>query len=359
MEKRSGATIIIPNYNYGEYIGAAIESTLAQDYPTVEIIVVDDGSTDDSREVIRTYGARIVSLFEKNRGQLEACRSGLLRASNDIIMFLDSDDMLVRNAVSVVASHWRDGISKVQFALSTVDRRGIPVGNRYPKYPKGMTPKNVRRSLLNTGCYLSPPTSGNACSRGFLERVLLNGEQLSREMWVDTVFVTLAPLYGEVVTLDHVLGYYRSHGRNDSEVTAITQRRFERAARKEVERMTLLRTHCEHLGIALAPTLLSNNAAYSQFVLAAEKLSSRNEQSTFWKRVAVGRDAVVSTWRSSFGFRTRLLLAAWTLMVGISPRSIAKRLLTKRYVVETRNRWIKKVITLIVRPVGDEAGEST
>ena len=123
--------------------------------------------------------------------------------------------------------------------------------------------------------------------------------------------------------------------------------------------MTLLKTHCERLGIAVAPNLLSNNTAYSQFVLASEKLAARNKQRIFSKRLAVGRDAVVSTWRSGFGFRTRLLLVTWTVLVGISPRFIAKILLTKRYVVETRNRWIKKVIALMVRPAGDTMGECT
>ena len=63
------ASVIINNHNYGRYLGEAIESALAQTHPVTEVVVVDDGSTDDSVEVITAFGRRILPIFQENRGQ--------------------------------------------------------------------------------------------------------------------------------------------------------------------------------------------------------------------------------------------------------------------------------------------------
>jgi glycosyltransferase involved in cell wall biosynthesis len=60
-------SIIIPNYNYGQYLQDAIESALTQTHQPVEVIVVDDGSTDNSAEIIRSYGGRITAIFQHNK----------------------------------------------------------------------------------------------------------------------------------------------------------------------------------------------------------------------------------------------------------------------------------------------------
>ena len=87
-------TIVIDNHNYARYVGAAIESALAQTYQPIEIIVVDDGSTDGSRAVIAAYAGRITIIFQNNRGQSGAFNTGYAASSGDIVMFLDSDDLL-------------------------------------------------------------------------------------------------------------------------------------------------------------------------------------------------------------------------------------------------------------------------
>src|SRR4051812_15580158 len=87
-------SIIIVNYNYGDYVGAAIDSALAVDWPDKEIIVADDGSTDNSREIILSYGDRIVPLFLCNGGRNSASNKAFERSSGDIITFVDSDDIL-------------------------------------------------------------------------------------------------------------------------------------------------------------------------------------------------------------------------------------------------------------------------
>jgi glycosyltransferase involved in cell wall biosynthesis len=85
-------SIIITSYNYGKFIKTAIDSALNQSYKKIEIIVVDDGSTDDSPEIIKSYGNKIISVLKNNQGQSSAINAGFGKSSGSIICLLDSDD---------------------------------------------------------------------------------------------------------------------------------------------------------------------------------------------------------------------------------------------------------------------------
>jgi glycosyltransferase involved in cell wall biosynthesis len=86
-------SVIIPAYNAARYITDAIESVLGQSYPPSEVIVVDDGSTDETVEIVRRYGDRIILLQQCNRGPAAARNAGIGRASGEFIAFLDADDV--------------------------------------------------------------------------------------------------------------------------------------------------------------------------------------------------------------------------------------------------------------------------
>src|SRR5260370_17330054 len=87
-------TVLIDTYNYGRFIEDAIESVLKQDFPLgqVEILVVDDGSTDDTAERVKKYGSRIRYLYKRNGGQASAFNFGLANAKGEIIPFLHAAD---------------------------------------------------------------------------------------------------------------------------------------------------------------------------------------------------------------------------------------------------------------------------
>lgn len=93
-------SVIIPCYNQGRYLSGAIESALAQDYPCKEIIVVNDGSTDNSAEVSAAFGNRIAYLQQSNRGVAAARNAGLRIAQGDYVTFLDSDDLYLPGALA-------------------------------------------------------------------------------------------------------------------------------------------------------------------------------------------------------------------------------------------------------------------
>ncbi len=92
-------TIIIPCYNQGKFLGESIDSALKQTYPHVQVIVVDDGSTDTTPEVARSYGDRIRLIRKENEGRAVARNTGILEAEGDWLLFLDSDDYLRLDAV--------------------------------------------------------------------------------------------------------------------------------------------------------------------------------------------------------------------------------------------------------------------
>lgn len=103
VENNPLVSILINNYNYGQFLGAAIDSALAQTYQNIEIIVVDDGSTDNSRDIIAQYGNRIIPILKENGGQASAFNVGFAISRGDIITFLDSDDEFLPDKISLVA----------------------------------------------------------------------------------------------------------------------------------------------------------------------------------------------------------------------------------------------------------------
>ncbi len=94
-------SVVIPCYNAGRWVGATLESVLAQSYRPLEIIVVDDGSTDDSSEVLRRFeSAGALVIRQKNAGQTAALNRGLAHARGQLIQFLDADDLLAPEKIA-------------------------------------------------------------------------------------------------------------------------------------------------------------------------------------------------------------------------------------------------------------------
>lgn len=93
QECPEGVSVIIPTYNYGRYLTEAIDSALNSDYPNVEVVVVNDGSTDDTDAICKRYGDRIKYIYKENAGLSAARNTGIRAATFDVVAFLDSDDV--------------------------------------------------------------------------------------------------------------------------------------------------------------------------------------------------------------------------------------------------------------------------
>ena len=131
----SSASVIITNYNYGRFLASAIDSALGQRYPC-EVIVVDDGSTDESAEVIAGYPGRITHVSIEHAGQGAAFNAGFEASTGDVVCFLDADDMLLADAIADAIPYFDDSeVSKVHWMLEAVDERGRPLGELIPEVP--------------------------------------------------------------------------------------------------------------------------------------------------------------------------------------------------------------------------------
>jgi len=100
-------TIITPSFNQAQFLEEAIRSVLLQNYPNLEYILIDGGSTDGSLEIIRKYAPRLAYwVSEPDRGQSHAINKGFARTTGEIITFLSSDDYYLPGALHEVAQHW-------------------------------------------------------------------------------------------------------------------------------------------------------------------------------------------------------------------------------------------------------------
>jgi LPS sulfotransferase NodH len=211
---RSGPSVavVVTAHNYGHFLGVCLDSLLDQTAPADEIVVVDDGSTDDSAAILRGYGDRIRVLACENGGQAAAFARGFAGTAADLVLFLDADDLLLPHALEVVRLAWSPGLASLVFALETVGAAGE---SRGPYPGPGAAPlADSRPDLLRTGSYASSPTSGNVFARAFLQQALPMPEG-SWRISADCYLVRAAALYGRIGSVRTPLGQYRMHFANN------------------------------------------------------------------------------------------------------------------------------------------------
>jgi len=100
-------SIITPSFNQGQYIEHTLRSVIEQDYPNLEYIIIDGSSTDNTKDILKKYENKLTYwVSEPDKGQAHAINKGLKRCTGDIIGWLNSDDLLVPNALFAIASHF-------------------------------------------------------------------------------------------------------------------------------------------------------------------------------------------------------------------------------------------------------------
>jgi len=119
-------SVVIPSYNYGHLISDALDSALDQTYKNLEIIVVDDGSKDDTKNVVKKYGKKIKYIHQENRGLSAARNKGIKNANGEFIAFLDSDDIWFRNKIEAQVTEMEkdDRIGLVSCSMQEIDEEG-------------------------------------------------------------------------------------------------------------------------------------------------------------------------------------------------------------------------------------------
>ena len=208
-------SIIIPCYNQARFLAEAIQSALDQDYPNKEVIVVNDGSPDNTREVAAAFGDRIIYVEQENRGLSGARNTGIRIAHGDYIALLDSDDVCLpgrltaqvnildqRPEVGMVASdaYLYDGRHILGLKSSISGRPRRPEGFRWETVEYCATPSTalIRRECFNTIGYFDERIRGGAGSGGedwlFFVRLSLQYEMVYLN--IPTILYRLHPNSG-------------------------------------------------------------------------------------------------------------------------------------------------------------------
>jgi glycosyltransferase involved in cell wall biosynthesis len=205
-------TVLIDSYNYGHFIEEAIDSVLSQDFPAgqCEILVVDDGSTDDTAERVRKYGARVQYFYKPNGGQASAFNLGFAHAQGEILILLDADDYFLpgklRHVVAAFDQHPAVGL--IYHRLREFDTRTGQYREGYFKEISGDVPASSR-DLLS---YVLYPTSALAFRRLSVAPLFPIPEALSIQ--ADSHLTGLIIFLAPVLALPECLAVYRVHGGN-------------------------------------------------------------------------------------------------------------------------------------------------
>jgi glycosyltransferase involved in cell wall biosynthesis len=202
--------VVISCYNYESFVERAIQSILSQGRDDCEVVVVDDGSTDGSWDVISRSGATAFKI--KNSGARTACLYGLDRTRAPFVLFLDADDELKPGAIGTIIDRLDPGVAKLQFPLTRIDADDNVISSALPALEDFRSRDDLVRHVLKRGVYKSPPTSGNVFRRDVCEFL----REATYDKFVDGVIVFAAPFLGDIVSISEELGCYRIHGRNDS-----------------------------------------------------------------------------------------------------------------------------------------------
>jgi glycosyltransferase involved in cell wall biosynthesis len=323
---RPPVSIVITNYNYGRYLRESIGSALAQTYPNVEVIVVDDGSSDGSREIVESYGARIVQVIKVNGGHGSALNAGVKASRGEIVIFLDADDALLPEAAEQVVKVWRPSVAKAQFQLELVDDRGQPLGTRVPPFDGFIPNGDISDRIARFGEYPSSPSSGNAYARSALIRLM----PLDEATWfaaAEKPLVFLTPFLGEVASICAPLGRYRIHQDNDSRLKG---RHLEALHRRLSAVFFVPETICavaKSKGIALDANVLGSTSRRIKLRIASLRLDPSTHPIAGDTRMGLLVKGIRASIREpDLGLRVRVSQIAWFSVMAVAPITIVNRL---------------------------------
>ncbi|MEP6876613.1 MAG: glycosyltransferase family A protein, partial [Burkholderiales bacterium] len=337
-------SVIIPNFNYAAYVGPAIDSALSLDWPDLEVIVIDDGSTDDSRAVIEGYGARISVILQENSGQLVACNKGFALSHGDIVIFLDSDDLLHPSLARELVAVWTPRTSKVQVQMLTIDGQGRATGSFFPQYHIVPSAEQVRAWSTSTSAYPTPPGSGNAYSRWFLARIFPLSDTCGSAN--DSYCLAAAPLLGDVHTIARPLVSYRIHGKNQGALSTLDVHQFERQLTRAHQRFAYAQGIARTVGIELQPKAIDRSVGTLCYRIASLKLAPEMHpiagDST---RRVLGDVWVALLAPQGIDFRGRVAMLVWFWAVCLAPALLARRLFLWRFAPSARPLALRGLLT--------------
>lgn len=205
MSMKPLISVIIPAYNQGRFLGDAVRSVLNQTYASLEVIVVDDGSTDDTADVARSFkDRRLCYVYQDNRGLSGARNTGIRQARGTYISYLDSDDLFLPRKLALLLRKIEEepALGFVAGQAVPINAEGAPVGEVFAKEP----PQDPKDLLLNNPFHVGSVLVSMDWQRrvGFFDESLRSYEDW--DMWL-----RLALAGCEMGWVDEPVSLYRFH----------------------------------------------------------------------------------------------------------------------------------------------------
>jgi GT2 family glycosyltransferase len=339
------ASVVIPCYNYAQFLGTAVESALRQSRPPREVIVVDDGSTDDSRGVMRSFGNRVRTVFKENGGHASAMNAGFRMAEGEVLFTLDADDELCPEAVETVLDQWRPDTVMLHWRPTLVDARGLDLHGTVPAPWIPLDEGDVRGRLLATGGYATTVTCGLAFRRDALLRVLPIPEERFRQ-GADGYLVRAIPFLGPVQAIDRPLARYRRHGTSDSapgsSAAALAETFRRRIARLRGEFETVKQLAREH-GLEAPHDLGERSPEYLYARLSSLAVDPARHPLPADSRLRLLAWFMAAEARAASPPARRLAVVALVSVLAVAPPRLAWRLLNWWHDAAARPPWLARV----------------
>jgi glycosyltransferase involved in cell wall biosynthesis len=278
-------SVVVVNHNYERYVGAAIESALAVEWDDVEVVVVDDGSTDESHEVLRAYGSSVVTVFKEQGGQVSALNAAFERSRGELVCLLDADDAFAPTKIErvVEARRRHPGALLIHHQAQIIDAAGRP---RHGPFPRHVPHGDIRAAVLRSGGWFPHAPSGAlSFARPYVERLFpvpperqpvptrAGVRRLPFE--VDTYLAGPAALLAPVAGIEEPLTFRRTHDANRIATSEPSpEHTAEKLARYQLETAVMADVLRERFGHPV-DLRLQDHLEYQLARCAARELSRR------------------------------------------------------------------------------------
>ncbi len=272
-------TVIIPTYNRGPFLTKAIESVLAQTFSDFELIVINDGSTDATKDILAAYKDRLINIYQENKGISAARNRGIRQASGEYIAFLDSDDHWVpeklARQVAILDAHKDVGI--VYGRMPIINSKGECVGTK----PSGFSGRNFKELVEFWG---DLPTSSVMTRKECFDQFGLFDETMPTMEDID-MWIRISHEYRLYEIEDITLAYYQRH---ETQVTKVRTKVYEGLLKADLK---ILRNYSD-----VPVKLLTKRVSFNQYLLARSYDKDNKATLAFSNAVAaIARNPLLGT----------------------------------------------------------------
>lgn len=328
-------SIVICNYNYEKFLNQAISSAHHLHYANKEIIVVDDGSTDSSREILKTWENKIQVIYQENGGQISAYNTGFNASSGELIIFLDSDDTLDANLIEMTLPYFIDAnVVKVHFKMRLIDESSHPLG---ASIPSNLSEGALSHYIIQKGwLHFSSPGSGNIYRVSALKKLFPLPNSDDDKHGADFFCIYGVCFLGEVKAISSCLAGYRVHNKeisNSQNVNLV----FGNASKKTDELTRFKNRSIRFIdwmkqrtnGSVVIKTILTDFSIMKQRFVRDVFEKPNYFHGFISGLLLIPKVANSIFMRVNFPFVKKCLLLCWALVVLVLPRQLGIKLAVK------------------------------